>query len=103
MKNKTTAAILALVGGTIGLQQAYLGNDGAFGWSILFCWTGIPAIISFFHAIYLICLTQQSFDKKYNGGKCSDVCLLLHQLLEQKAKTTASTPSSNYAEDLPEF
>ena len=95
MKNKTMAAILALVGGTIGLQQAYLGNSGAFGYSILFCWTGIPAIISFFHAIYLITLEQKTFDKQYNGGKCSDICELLHQI--------NNSPSNTYTNDLPEF
>ena len=47
-KNLSTAMILTLVGGTFGLQRAYLGKRKSAMAMFLFFWTGIPGIISLF-------------------------------------------------------
>ena len=47
-KNLSTAMILTLVGGTFGLQRAYLGKRKSAMAMFLFFWTGIPSIISLF-------------------------------------------------------
>ena len=47
-KSLATAMILCLVGGTFGLQRAYLGKRKSAMAMFLFFWTGIPAIISLF-------------------------------------------------------
>ena len=47
-KNLSSALILTLVGGTFGLQRAYLGKRKSAMAMFLFFWTGIPSIISLF-------------------------------------------------------
>ncbi|MEI6235920.1 MAG: TM2 domain-containing protein [Planctomycetota bacterium] len=65
-KSKTTAALLAFFFGGIGVHRFYLG---AWGWGIvyvLFCWTGIPAILAFVECIVFLCMNEESFDQKFN-------------------------------------
>ena len=77
MKNKNVAILLALLFGVFGLHNFYLDRkkDGIL--SIVFFWTGIPSIVSFFNAISLMSMSQSEFDKEYNDGLCSDVCTIL--------------------------
>jgi TM2 domain-containing membrane protein YozV len=74
-KNKLIAAILAFVGGTLGLHKLYLRDiGGLFFFLILFFMSvngfGFPltAILGFFHGMSLLKMSQQEFDGKYNGG-----------------------------------
>jgi TM2 domain-containing membrane protein YozV len=49
-KNSTTAVVLTLLLGGIGIHKFYLGQTG---WGIvylLFCWTLVPSILAFFEA-----------------------------------------------------
>ncbi len=73
MRNKTTAAILALVFGMFGAHWYYLGRKIKAILSTVFFFTGIPLIFSFFKALSLLSMSQKKFDKKYNGGICSDL------------------------------
>lgn len=66
MKNKTTAALLALFLGGIGIHNFYLGKGGKGIIAIIFCWTGIPALIGLFEGIALLCKSDESFDFEYN-------------------------------------
>ena len=45
------AMLLAAVGGTFGLQRAYLGKRKSAALMFMFFWTGIPSIISVFDMI----------------------------------------------------
>lgn len=65
-KNKYIAAILVFLLGTIGIQWFYLGRTMYGILSILFCWTGVPAVISFIHFIILLISSEESFNEKYN-------------------------------------
>lgn len=47
-KDKTTAWLLCFFLGGLGIHKFYLGQTAAGIFYILFCWTGIPLIISFF-------------------------------------------------------
>jgi TM2 domain-containing membrane protein YozV len=68
MKSKTTAGILALLFGGIGIHKFYLGR-GLQGLAYLFfCWTFIPAVVAFIDAIVLFTMSDADFDRKYNGG-----------------------------------
>jgi TM2 domain-containing membrane protein YozV len=67
MKNKTTAAIFALILGGLGIHKFYLGKSGPGILYILFCWTGIPSIIGFIEGIKLLCMNEDSFDQEYNN------------------------------------
>lgn len=68
MKNKTTAALLALFLGGIGVHKFYLGQTGMGFLYLLLCWTFIPAFISFIEAIVLFTMSEQTFNLKYNNG-----------------------------------
>ncbi|MGB3766007.1 MAG: NINE protein [Phormidesmis sp.] len=71
MKNKVVAAVLAFFLGWIGVHRFYLGESGAGILYLLFCWTGIPAIIAFFETFILLLTPDRTFDAKYNGGIAS--------------------------------
>lgn len=66
MKQKNTAAVLALVLGGVGGHKFYLGQ---IGWGLayaLFFWTYIPTIVGFIEGILLLNMSQEDFDQKYN-------------------------------------
>jgi TM2 domain-containing membrane protein YozV len=63
-KSRTHAATLALVLGGLGAHLFYLE---AWGWailSVLFCWTYIPAIISFIFAVRWYTMSDKEFQQK---------------------------------------
>ena len=66
-KNKVVAGILAILLGDLGIHKFYLGK---IGWGIvylLFCWTGIPAIVGFIEGIIYLCTDDETFQVKYCG------------------------------------
>ena len=68
MKNKTTAALLALFLGGLGMHKFYLGK---WVWGIvylLFCWTFIPSLVSLVEAIVLLVQSEDSFQAKYGAS-----------------------------------
>lgn len=65
-KNRVTAALLALVLGGIGAHHFYLGQPLLGILYLLFCWTFIPAIIALVEFIIYLCMSDESFDAKYN-------------------------------------
>lgn len=67
MKDKTSAGVLALLVGGLGVHKFYLGQTGAGVAYLLFCWTGIPFIISVVEGISMLSMSQGAFDAKYNG------------------------------------
>jgi TM2 domain-containing membrane protein YozV len=71
MRNKSTAGILALFFGGVGIHKFYLGR-GLQGLAyFLFCWTFIPAVVALIDAIVLFTMSDADFDRKYNGGVLS--------------------------------
>ena len=72
-KSRTTAAILAILGGWAGVDRFYLGQN-IVGIVLLFMTftgiasVGIPfaAIIGFLHAIVLLMSSDEAFDRRYN-------------------------------------
>lgn len=65
-KKKTTAGILAIVLGGIGIHKFYLGT---WGWGILyivFVWTYIPAIVGLIEGIMILNMSNDEFNTKYN-------------------------------------
>lgn len=54
MENRYKFAIIAFLLGGLGIQEFFLGNNlrGVLG--ILFCWTGIPAIVAIVQLIIAI-------------------------------------------------
>jgi len=65
-KTKTTAGILALLLGGIGVHKFYLGQTGLGILYLLFCWTFIPAIVAFVEGIIYLSMSDADFNAKYN-------------------------------------
>lgn len=64
-KSRIAAGILAILFGAIGIHKFYLGRIGKGILYLLFCWTGIPAIVSFFEGIIYFCISDERFASKY--------------------------------------
>ena len=58
-KNKLAAALLAIFLGGLGIHKFYLRKVGMGILYLIFCWTGIPAIIGFIEGIYYLCISDQ--------------------------------------------
>jgi hypothetical protein len=59
-KSPTTALILTLVLGGLGAHRFYLGQIGWGVTYLVFCWTFIPAIVSFFELFVITGRTRDS-------------------------------------------
>ncbi|WP_240421094.1 TM2 domain-containing protein [Paenibacillus periandrae] len=65
MKSKTTAGILAILLGSLGVHKFYLGKIGLGIVYLLFCWTGIPGLIGLIEGILYLTKTDEEFQSKY--------------------------------------
>lgn len=64
-KSRMTAVVLALLLGFIGVHKFYLDRPGQGILYLLFSWTFIPAVISFFEAIVYALTSNDAFARKY--------------------------------------
>ena len=99
MKNKGTAAVLALLLGGIGIHRFYLGQSGLGLIYLLLCWTFVPAIIALIDFVVFLAMSEASFNAKYNssatqvrvapqvGQNVAEELGKLHQLKENGALT----------------
>lgn len=66
MKNKITAAILAIFLGSFGVHRFYLGQAGLGILHLIFCWTFISGVIGIIDGIVFLLMGEDSFNLKYN-------------------------------------
>src|SRR3972149_4052203 len=71
-KNPTSAVLLALFLGGLGIHKFYMGQIGLGILYLIFCWTYIPAIIAFIEAFMIA--GQVS---KYNQQKAMEIASML--------------------------
>ncbi len=64
IKSKTAAGILAILLGGIGVHKFYLGKVGMGVLYLLFCWTGIPAVVGLIEGIMYLCSNDENFQLK---------------------------------------
>ena len=64
-KSKVAAGLLGIFLGGLGIHKFYLGRTGTGVVYLLFCWTGVPAIIGFIEGIVYLCTNDQAFEAKY--------------------------------------
>lgn len=64
-RNKTVAAILALLLGGLGIHKFYLGRGGMGVVYLLFCWTFIPIVLGLIDGIVLLVMDDRVFNFKY--------------------------------------
>ena len=67
MKSFWIFIVLALVGGGIGLQEFYRGKIALGVVAVLFCWTGIPALVAFIEAVVWLFRGEEEFNKLYRA------------------------------------
>ena len=68
MKNKSVAAMLAFFLGGLGAHKFYLGENTTGVLYLIFFWTYIPGILSFFEFIGLMVMSEDTFNAQYNPG-----------------------------------
>jgi TM2 domain-containing membrane protein YozV len=70
MKNRTTAALLALIFGVFGMHYFYLNRIGLGIMCLIFTFTGglmpVAAIIGFVNFLILLTMSDDDFNKRYN-------------------------------------
>ena len=64
-RNRTVAAVFALLLGGIGIHKFYLGRIGQGILYILFCWTLIPSLIAIIEGVVYLTMSDQEFNAKY--------------------------------------
>lgn len=67
-KSKTTAGLLALFLGDLGIHKFYLGKTVLGIVYLLFCWTYIPGLIAIIEGIIYLTMDQNTFDNKYGNN-----------------------------------
>ncbi|WP_436882768.1 NINE protein [Enterobacter asburiae] len=65
-RSRTVAIIITCFFGGIGGHKFYLGKPGMGILYLLFFWTCIPMIIAFIEVIMYLCMSDESFNAKYN-------------------------------------
>jgi TM2 domain-containing membrane protein YozV len=68
-KSRTTAGILGILLGGIGVHKFYMGKVGAGLVYLLLCWTWIPAVIGLIEGIIYLVEDDARFNTKLNNGK----------------------------------
>ena len=66
MKNKTTAGILALLLGGLGVHKFYLGRFVQGLLYFIFCWTFIPSLIALIEGIWYLTMSDADFNARFN-------------------------------------
>jgi TM2 domain-containing membrane protein YozV len=67
MKSRSTAAILALFLGWIGIHKFYLGQSIWGLFYLLFCWTFIPFCIAGIEFWIILFMSDDHFNRRFNG------------------------------------
>jgi TM2 domain-containing membrane protein YozV len=65
-KSKTTAGILAILLGGLGIHKFYMGKPLQGILYLLFCWTFIPAIVSFIEGLMYFFESDEKFQSRLN-------------------------------------
>lgn len=65
-RNRLMAGILAIIFGWIGIQFFYLNKIALGIVCVIFCSTGIPALIGVIHGICILKMSDADFENKYH-------------------------------------
>lgn len=66
MKSKSTAALLALLFGGLGVHRFYLGRPVSGFLYLFFCWTFLPLVLSLVEAVVYACESEDRFNREFN-------------------------------------
>lgn len=62
--DKVAAGLLGIFLGGLGVHKFYMGDTGAGIAYLIFCWTGIPAIIGLIEGIIYLCESDSDFQRR---------------------------------------
>ena len=65
MSKKMTTALLAILLGGVGAHKFYTQDMGMGFLYLIFCWTGIPAIVGLIEGLIMLSWSDEDFAKKY--------------------------------------
>lgn len=68
MKVRTNAILWCFFLGAFGAHKFYLGQTGLGIAYLLFCWTGIPSIVALVEFIMMLLMSDDEFNRKFNGS-----------------------------------
>lgn len=66
IKSKIAAGILAIFLGGIGIHKFYMGKVGMGLLYLIFCWTGVPAMVGFIEGVIYLCSNDENFQLKHH-------------------------------------
>ncbi len=66
MRNRTAALLICFFGGYFGIHKFYLGQNVQGVLYLIFSWTFIPGLISFFEFLGLCFMSDRQFDARFN-------------------------------------
>ena len=69
MKNRKKAAILAILGGTVGAHRFYLGQTGKGVFNLTMALTFIPTILGVLIGLKWLLDSDEAFDRAYNSER----------------------------------
>jgi TM2 domain-containing membrane protein YozV len=72
LKSQSVATLLAAFLGGLGIHRFYLDRPVSGVLYLLFCWTGVPNLISFVETLIFAFTGQQTWAAKYNNGRISE-------------------------------
>lgn len=73
MRNRVAAIVLTFFTGFLGLHKFYLGKNFAGVMYLIFSATGIPFILAFFDFLGLAFMSDEAFDRKFNGASATPI------------------------------
>lgn len=65
-RSKSTAAVLAILFGGIGIHKFYLGKPGWGLLYIFFSWTFIPMVVGVIEGIIYLSMSDRAFETRYS-------------------------------------
>ena len=87
MKNKKTAALLAIFGGTVGAHRFYLGETGKGIFNALICFTFIPTMLGVLTGAKWLLGSNETFDRAYNSERIQREQLNMQKEMLQALKS----------------
>jgi TM2 domain-containing membrane protein YozV len=90
MRNRVIALIITFFAGAVGIHKFYLGKNFAGIMYFLFCWTFIPALLSFFDFLGLAFMSDEAFDRQFNGVTATTKTFQAPQVYLEKSRHESS-------------
>lgn len=73
MRNRTAAILICFFGGYFGIHKFYLGQNAQGVLYLLFFWTFIPGVISFFDFLGLCFMSDREFEARFNYANTNQI------------------------------